>query len=600
MNLLVEIRFNDLDYRQIIKLADSAYQLCRDEMVNEKIRYQKLDIFFSLYRLVIWVRLGQDGDQQPKEPLVRCITELSRRLEKGSDADILGLTAFLDGELLPIRSGKLQAVPETTVGNKRIALKGTQHYWREMSKHKVLVDNNQREKYIRQLMAEAASNLGGEIISSPLMNEVVITAEQPVIKQLTFNDDLMDLPERLVIIVLERNKCFVIKAQEQLVNTAVYVCNKNCDVPNLVEQLSRVKERYLSDLEISVEERVQMLKKLPYLNQLGSYFNKQKRLQKIVLAIADQVDAGENVCSVGRQASEFAKLDQTTETCLSFPEFQGHMGKILAEKHGAPDMVASAVLEHMYPGKYSRKLPHTLVGALLGVADRLDDICGHYHQDEFRLSHYRRVKTWFDEVIAILDSVALDISMTRLLKFSLSLYESQNLVPWREKDLAYLLKVFSDRLFFYLEDNDYSSTVAAALTGVEPDNIYVTLQKANIMTDHKFAEEVETCAEICKILDRVCTQEYQYDEAAREFLEQQEEKDLFEIFHISAGAIREAVESRKFDEVITKLAKFRAPMLRFLDTVDLDTNDQPVKFNRLSLLAEIRQLFHLFADFSLL
>lgn len=605
MNLLVELRFKGLSYRQTLKVYDFAAQFFREELGSINITYQRLEVFFSNYRLILWLRLGPDfeSDHDSKETLSKTVTAFCQRL-KGNMPETwegaVGILALLGKDSLSVRIDGLEAVSSTHAGGQSVMIKDTQHYWRVMGRHKILVDNGQREKYIRQLLAKAAADAGGEVLSSPVMNEVVVAAEHPVLKILNFPEQL-ELPEQLVMIILEQNKCFGIRnGQGALINTALYVCNSDCQAPDLEGALSRARADFTMDLEVSVEKRLLLLKDLCYLTGLGSYYDKQKRLQKIVLAIADQVDAGETVCKVARQASDYAKLDLTTKTCRTYPEYQGYMGGIIALKYGAQDMVAAALAEHWCPGKYSRKLPHTLVGALLGIADRLDDICGHYHQGEFKLSHYRSVTAWLDETIAILDSVALDVSMTRLLKFALSLYESQHLVPWREKDLAYLLKIFTDRLFYYLCDREYPKAVADALTAVEPDNVFVTLRKAEILTDYKNQEIVENCAEICKVLDRICAKDYNYEEAAREFLEQPEEKDLFELYLIVRGENKAGVESRRFEDVLARLVKLKVPALRFVNNVDLDTDDQPVRYNRLSLLAEIRQLYHQFADFSLL
>ena len=606
-NLLVELRFGGLEYKQTLKAYDYLTSVFKEELISHKVEYRKLEVFFSKNRLTIWLRRGDNDDeccQQLSVRITAAVDALLRRFKSNLPddwEDVTGLTALYGKELLPIAIAALKADSFSTIGTQQIAIEDTQHYWREMGRLKVLIDNGQREKQIRQLLAEAAELAGGKVISSPILNEVVVTAEQPVSKTITFPNEYLKLPEKLIRILLERLMVFGLRDhQDKLLNKAILICNQDCEEPDLNRVMENAAKEYTADLSISIEVRQELLKDLCYLSGLGSYYDKQRRLQKIVLTIADQVDAGDTVCNVARQASNLAKVDLTTLTCQAFPEFQGHMGGILAHKSGAPDAVASAILEHLCPGKFSKKLPHTLVGALLGVADRLDDICGHYHQGEFKLSHHRRVKIWFDEVISILDSVALDISMTRMLKFSLSLYESQRLVPWREKDLNYLLKVFTDRLFFYLISRDFSDNIASALTAVNPDNVLLTLQKAAIMANSAHEEELESCAEVCKVLDRTCSKEYNYEEAAREFLELAEEKDLFEVYLVVKEDIKEDIYSRKFTDFLSRLARLKTPLERFFATMDIDTDDQPVKFNRLSLLAEIRQLYHQFADFSLL
>ncbi len=60
-----------------------------------------------------------------------------------------------------------------------------------------------------------------------------------------------------------------------------------------------------------------------------------------------------------------------------FPELQGVMGREYALHSGETPEVALAILEHYLPRSASDALPTQDAGALLGLADRLDTICGH-------------------------------------------------------------------------------------------------------------------------------------------------------------------------------------------------------------------------------
>lgn len=605
MNLLVELRFQGLTYRQILKAYNLATTTFSAQLSHFNPGYRKLDVYFSRFRLVLWLTIGGIDEFTPgdKDKLAEAVTVLLQRLHTSLPdiwTDITGLVALLDKEVLPVTFGSLRPSQETMAGE-LIFAKDTQHYWREMGRNKILIDNDQREKSIRHLLATAAAGVGGEVALSHIMNEVVVASEVPVLKVLTINADYMDLPSELFSIILAKALCFgVVSPEGRFLQFALYISDRDDDAPDLNALFAEASQIMEADLSRSAQESQNLLEQKCYLSGLGSYLDKQQRMQKIVLTVADHIDAGENVCSLARQASELAKIDLTTGICQLYPEFRGYMGGIIAEREGVPHMVATAVIEHWRPGKYSQKLPHTLVGALLGIADRLDSICGHYYQSEFMLSHYRCVKAWFDEIISILDSVALDVSLTRLLKFSLSLYESQGLVPWREKDLAHLLKVFADRLYFYLLDKEYSVGIANALTAIQPDNVYSSLQKAAVIAEAGNKTNIESCAEICKLLDRTTAREYAYDKAAREFLEVPEEKDLFEVYLLTKDDIQIGLDSRDFSAVLARLAKLKMPLQRFVNAVDMDTEDKPVQYNRLSLLAEIRNLFHSFADFSML
>src|SRR5688500_12125709 len=61
-----------------------------------------------------------------------------------------------------------------------------------------------------------------------------------------------------------------------------------------------------------------------------------------------------------------------------FPELQGIIGRKYAERNGEPAEVALAIAEHYQPRGAEDALPTGAIGALLGLADRLDSIVGFF------------------------------------------------------------------------------------------------------------------------------------------------------------------------------------------------------------------------------
>lgn len=600
---MVEIRFGGLDYRQTLKAYDYLGMGIKEELAHQNLEIRRLEIFFSKFRIVLWLRLLRDWDVG-KERLTQAVFSLCqgfRRALPETWALATDLVALVDDYLLPVCIGGLTTTRVTEAGRDRIEALDTQHYWREMARNLVFIDNHLREKRIRRLLREAAATAAGEIISSAIIDEAVVSCERPKAAVVDVAAGFCGLPEILALIIIEEQRFFALRSPEDsLLLKAVFIGDEGDEVPDLNGALGRAREIYSQEVSVPLGQRLDSLKDLCYLSKLGSYWDKQLRLEKIALSMANQAEAGAEICDLTRQAAKLTKLDVPTEICRLYPEFLGHMGAIIACQGGAPETVATALIEHWHPSRYSCKLPHTLVGALLGVADRLDCVCGQYYQSEFKLSQYRSVKGWFDEMIAIIASVPLDISMASSLKFSLSLYESQGLVPWQTKDLDNLLKVFGERLYYHLLDAGVPENVAAALTGPGPDNVYLVMQKAAAVQEPDLGECVEECAEACKLLDRICPGDYAFEVAAREYLEQPEELELFETFLAAQEEVRKYLQQKEMDKVLTRLARLKKPLLRFVDGVDLDTRDKPLRFNRLSLLGEIRQLFFSFGDFSLL
>src|SRR5437764_15434333 len=59
-----------------------------------------------------------------------------------------------------------------------------------------------------------------------------------------------------------------------------------------------------------------------------------------------------------------------------FPELQGSMGRVYALQQGIEPAVADAIFEHYLPRGAEDRLPSGDIGALLGIADRLDLLVG--------------------------------------------------------------------------------------------------------------------------------------------------------------------------------------------------------------------------------
>src|SRR5437764_4705845 len=59
-----------------------------------------------------------------------------------------------------------------------------------------------------------------------------------------------------------------------------------------------------------------------------------------------------------------------------FPELQGSMGRVYALQEGIEPAVAEAIFEHYLPRGAEDRLPSADIGALLGLADRLDLLAG--------------------------------------------------------------------------------------------------------------------------------------------------------------------------------------------------------------------------------
>jgi glycyl-tRNA synthetase beta chain len=75
-------------------------------------------------------------------------------------------------------------------------------------------------------------------------------------------------------------------------------------------------------------------------------------------------------------AARLAKADLASGVVQEFPVLQGRMGELYARAAGLPGEVAAAIGEQYLPLSALAPVPGTLPGALLAVADKIDNIVG--------------------------------------------------------------------------------------------------------------------------------------------------------------------------------------------------------------------------------
>lgn len=593
-NLLLELSFAGIGQEQAKEIYRKAAACARQAVEDTGLMCRRLEVFFSTRRLTLWFVAVHTSRQKDaaNELARRIMAQLAPAVPRDQ---VRGLVALYGATLLEANLHGVEAGRTTWIADKQVAIRDSEHYWRQLARFDVIVDNREREKVIRQLLAEGAAAAGGYIVaSSQLLNWAVLENEQPRMKVLGFSDRFIALPQPLTLAVLEENRVFAVEDNDgNLLPWAVTIGHA---ADALEKALDEAEEMMAADMALPLRKHEEQLAATPFLPDLGTFADKAARLQKMVLTMAEQLEAGDSVLEVGRKASLLCKLDHSSQVCARYPCMRGIMAALLAQVAGEEEMVATAIREHSMP---RGKLPRTLVGALLAVADRLDDLCGHYLCETSGHCHRRQLAAWLTQVVAILDKADLDLSLGRMIRFALCQYQSQGLACWRQRDLSLLRQMLGECLGNYLAEQDYCEKVVAALVAVEPDNVFTIMRRADLLSRKEQAGERERCSEVCKLLDKNCPRDYNYEEVAREFLEQPEEKELYEVLLVAREELAEAIDKRRYDRAIFRLAKIGDAVERFVRSSCLDTDDPTLKSNRLALLAEIRALFHRFADFSL-
>ena len=333
------------------------------------------------------------------------ITKLEgKRFMRWGDGDlkfprpIRWLIALLDNQVLPVTlvSGS-EVVKSDRISHghrvlhpENISISHAKTYAESLKKAFVQVDPQERIQTIQKEVKIAANIVGGEAeIPEDLLAEVVNLVEWPTAVVGTFDQEFLDLPAEVIKTVMVTHQRYfpilTIETQNSSPLKPYFVTISNGDPAksNLIaagnERVIRARLAdgqffYKSDLKTPLESYLPALEAVTFQEDLGSVRDKVNRIGKIANWISEQLNIIESYRSLIQRAALLCKADLVTQMVYEFPELQGIMGEKYAIEGGEPAEVARAIFEHYLPRNATDNLPQTLVGQVVGLADKLDTL----------------------------------------------------------------------------------------------------------------------------------------------------------------------------------------------------------------------------------
>ena len=307
------------------------------------------------------------------------------------------LVAKLGDETL---SGEFYALPlgDVSQGHRvlgaPVTVASAGDYERLLEDQKVVVSQAERRRRITAGLDAAAAELGGEW-SDPgdVLAEAVYLAEWPSVARGSFKERHLRLPSEVLVTAMQSHQRYfpVTDAAGKLLPAFLYVSNgAPAAAPLVTRGNERVLDGRLDDAEFAYDRDVaeglptmaDRLGDVVFHEKLGSLADKAGRLGGLVAALSGGSGARVRqrlrrlLAETLRTAARLAKADLVSQVVIEFPVLQGVMGGLYAEAGGLGDAVARAVGEHYRPLSATAPLPGTLPGALLAVADKIDNIVG--------------------------------------------------------------------------------------------------------------------------------------------------------------------------------------------------------------------------------
>src|SRR6202795_1326906 len=304
-------------------------------------------------------------------------------------------------ELFGLRAGKTSRGHDIIfgkAGSGSVAISKPSAYVEALRGAKVL-GATEREQVIRKALDSATRTIPGARWreDTPLVVTVVNLTEFPTVILGRFDPEFLDLPEEVLVTVMrDHQKYFAIEdANGKLLPHFLAVLNTAGDSDGLIrhgnERVLRARFNdarffWQTDQKQTLRQRVELLKHVTFQKDLGSYYDKTIRVQRLASWLCEIVKQGGVAVRPGvvHKAACLAKADLTTELVKEFTELQGIVGGLYAQVQSLDDdlkpevqgEIARAIYDHYKPESMEDGVPRSVEGAVLSIADKADSIAG--------------------------------------------------------------------------------------------------------------------------------------------------------------------------------------------------------------------------------
>jgi glycyl-tRNA synthetase beta chain len=503
------------------------------------------------------------------------------------------VAVLAENEVIPF---EIAGVPSSNItdGHRRMGARAifvhAGNYVSQLEANGVIVSSERRKQRILDGIAKLVEGRGLTVkADEALLDTLVYITEYPTPILGSFDRQYLSLPQEVLVTVMRHHqKYFSVQDSDgRLAPNFIAVMNIAGDPDGIVRDGNeRVLQARFNDARFFWEfdqrkklaDRVHDLSHVTFQAQLGSYLDKTNRIAALVREFGGDEAA--------ERAALLCKCDLTTEMVKEFTELQGVVGGLYARAQGEGEAVAQAIYDHYKPVSMEDSIPSTESGRIVALADKVDTLRGCFRigmaptgsKDPFAL---RRAA---QGVVKILVEGKTPLTLSRLTGGDATLGE-------------FLL----DRVRYYFKDvRGFRYDEVNAVLAAEADDLADVEQRMLAIQSVRPTADFEPLAASFKRVKNILRQaEFETAGAVNaDLLEAGPEKELFTAFERLRGQVTAHRQKKDYRSALAAIASLRPQVDHFFDKVLVNANDETVRRNRLTLLANLLTEFSSIADFS--
>jgi glycyl-tRNA synthetase beta chain len=546
------------------------------------------------------------------------------------------LVAMLDGESIPLEFDGIWA-GKTSRGHRilspgAVTISWAGHAYVDALREAKILGRAEREQQIRKALDAATRKIPGARWreDKSLLDTVVNLTEFPSVITGNFDSHFLALPDEVLVTVMrDHQKYFALEdGGGKLLPHFLAVLNTDADRDGLIRhgnervlraRFSDARFFWETDQKRSLLERLELLRHVTFQKDLGTYYEKTRRVQRLCSWLSEVTKQGGMPVRAGviHKAACLAKTDLTTELVKEFTELQGIVGGLYARVQQLDSTlpeatrfaIADAIYDHYKPESTEDEVPRSIEGAVLSIGDKADTIAGMFalglvpsgSKDPFALRRQANA------IVKVIDKYKLPFRLSAMMRDARAGYQGSEAEKKFVDDVKFdesIKTFFRERLEFYLKDvRGYAYDVVKAVLAADAEDIVDAVARAEAVKQVLHMPEFVAIGAACKRMRNILKQaaekgvepagNYEYLPEAAE-----EEKTLMTYLERTGGKVETHRSKSEYLDALLLLSTAREPVDKFFDKVMVMVDDKEVRANRLALLRTLLKEFSTIADFS--
>jgi glycyl-tRNA synthetase len=299
------------------------------------------------------------------------------------------LTALWGDDVIPVAVGTMAAGRTTrvlrTAPQPLVEVASAESFMETLAINGIVADPEDRQELIvtgaqDNVYPDGRVDVAGE---AALIDQITYLVEAPTPLLGTFDESYLTLPDAVLTTVMRKHQRYlpVRSADGALLPMFVTVANGPVDLElvragNEAVLRARYEDAaffYRADRQVPLPAMRSRLSRLTFTDKLGSMADRASRIAAVALELAGPLGLSSPTLD---RASQLVKFDLGSQLVTEMTSLAGVLARDYAENAGETPAVAQAIYEAELPRNTGDRLPSSVPGALLSVADRLDLIAG--------------------------------------------------------------------------------------------------------------------------------------------------------------------------------------------------------------------------------